>query len=171
MSWIDVGVLSGIFLTDFVLLQSVFEFAKAASHELSHLVSVGQRTKVMSAGVVTCVLRLQVVYFYPDMDIALLKEVVAQNPFQNTGKWREVTEVVNATIQQTCPSTPDILERTLKEHLTTLLKHFEQDNNSSLKKYVTGMTCFWLLSILLSIVLASVADHSLYLTGQVQMST
>ncbi len=56
MLWIDVGVLSGVFLTDFVLLQFVFEFAKAVSHELSHLVSVGQRTKVISAGVVTCVL-------------------------------------------------------------------------------------------------------------------
>ncbi len=119
----------------------------------------------------TCILRLQVVFFYPDMDIALLKEVVAQNPFRNTGKWPEVTDVVNATIQQTHPSTPDILERTLKEHLTTLLKHFEQDNNASLKKCVTGMTCFWLLSVLVSIVLDCVAEHGLYLTGQVQMST
>ncbi len=97
---------------------------------------VMKRTNIANAGVVTCVLYLQVVYFYPDMDIALLKEVVAQNPFRNNGKWSDVTEVVNTTIQQTRPSTPDILERTLKEHLTTLLKHFEQDNNASLKKCV-----------------------------------
>ncbi len=79
---------------------------------------------------------LQVVYYYPDMDIAILKEVVAQNPYRNNAKWTSVTEVANATIQQTHPETPDIIERSLKERVATLLKHFERDNNTQLKKCV-----------------------------------
>ncbi len=83
----------------------------------------------------------QVVYFYPDMDLALLHEVTAQNPYQNPEKWPIVTENVNKAIQLTRPDTPDIIEQTLKEHIVTLLKHHGTENNAQLKKQVNFFWC------------------------------
>ncbi len=60
-------------------------------------------------------LLLQGVYYYPDMDIVILKEVVSQNPYCNPDKWPNVIQVVNATIQQTRQGMQEIIERSLKE--------------------------------------------------------
>ncbi len=79
---------------------------------------------------------LQVVYFYTDMDLILLHEVISQNPYRNPEKWPSVTKLVNAAILQNRLTTPEIAERTLKEHIVTLLKHFTQANNAQLKKQV-----------------------------------
>lgn len=81
-------------------------------------------------------LNFQVVYFYPDMDVILFREVTSQNPYRNPEKWPAVTKLVNAAIQQTRLTTPEIADRTLKEHVTTLLKHHISQNNAQLKKQV-----------------------------------
>ncbi len=81
-------------------------------------------------------LLLQVVYFYPTMDLALLREVTSQNPYEYPEKWPSVTENVNVAIRLLRPDNPDIGERTLKEHMTTLLKHHAEENTARLKKQV-----------------------------------
>ncbi len=104
----------------------------------------------LTAGVVdeTPTYCLQVVYFYTDMDLILLREVTAQNPYRNPEKWPIVTNLVNAAIQQNRPTTPEIGERTFKEHILTLLKHYTQENSMALKKQVHGFCVqlwfFWL---------------------------
>ncbi len=82
---------------------------------------------------------LQVVYFYLTMDLALLREVTSQNPYQYLEKWPSVTENVNVAIRLLRPDNPDIGERTLKEHMTTLLKHHAEENTAQLKKQVQFM--------------------------------
>ncbi len=76
------------------------------------------------------------------MDITFLKEVVSQNPFRNLDKWPSVVTNVNATLKLNRLQMPDIAERTFKERLATLLKHFTEDNAAQLKKqvdqYVSG---------------------------------
>ncbi len=83
---------------------------------------------------------MQVVYFYLDMDLAILKEFVAQNPYRFTEKLPGVTVQVNATIRQLRPGTQEIAECSLKESITTLLKHYAGENNVQLKKCVV---CCW----------------------------
>ncbi len=73
------------------------------------------------------------------MDLALLREVTSQNPYRHPEKWPSVTENVNRAIRLLRPNTPDIGERTLKEHMATLLKHHAEENTAQLKKQVV----FW----------------------------
>ncbi len=73
------------------------------------------------------------------MDLALLREVTAQNPYRYPERWPSVVENVNAAIQQMCPSTPEIMERTMKEHVTTLLSHHVKENTLQLKKQVSSV--------------------------------
>ncbi len=70
------------------------------------------------------------------MDLVLLREVTAQNPYRNPVKWAELMINVNKVIQQIRPTTPEIMERTLKEHVVTLLSHHVKDNSAQLRKQV-----------------------------------
>ncbi len=73
------------------------------------------------------------------MDLVLLREVTSQNPYRYPEKWPSVTINVNKAIQQTRPTTPDIIERTLKEHIVTLLAHHVKENNAQLRKQVVPL--------------------------------
>ncbi len=70
------------------------------------------------------------------MDLVLLWEVTAQNLYRNPTKWTELTINVNKAIQQIRPTTPEIMQRTLKEHVVTLLSHHAKDNSAQLNKQV-----------------------------------
>ena len=75
------------------------------------------------------------------MEIALMKEVVSQNPFRNVEKWQSVMTNVNATLQLMHPNLPDIGEQTMRERVNTLLKHFAEENSAALKKQVCVFVC------------------------------
>ncbi len=89
------------------------------------------------------------------MDLALLQEVIAQNPYRNTERWPAVTVNVNQAIQQSRPNTPEIAQWMLKEHIQTLLKHHLSDNAAQLKKQVFT----WLLVFIVIMCVVSFAQH------------
>ncbi len=76
----------------------------------------------------------QPIYFYPDMDLAILKEVTSLKPYQFPEKWPEVAENANAAIRITRPSTKEISVRSLQDHIDVLLKHDLKENVKELKK-------------------------------------
>ncbi len=76
------------------------------------------------------------VYFYPDMDIILLKEVNAINPYRNPGKWAEVEERANDQIQKLRENCDELTARTCQDHCDLLVKHFNEKNNKMLNKWV-----------------------------------
>ncbi len=77
---------------------------------------------------------LQPVYFYPDMDIAILKEVASLKPYRFPEKWPEVAANANAVIRVTRPSTKEISVHSLQDHLDVLLKHDKKENVKELTK-------------------------------------
>ncbi len=97
----------------------------------------------MCLGVLSCLVNvrhgkflfiLQPVYFYPDMDIAILKEVTSLKPYCFPEKWTQVAENANAAIRLTRPSTKEISIRSLQDHIDVLLKHENKENVKELKK-------------------------------------
>ncbi len=81
------------------------------------------------------------------MDVALLRKVTAQNPYCHPDRWPSVVDNVNAAIKQMCPTTPDIMEHTMKEHISTLLLHHVKENNAQLKKQVLSVSVLCLNEI------------------------
>ncbi len=77
---------------------------------------------------------LQPIYFYLDMDIAILKEVTSLKPYQYPEKLEEVASNANAAICVTRPATKEISIRSLQDHIEVLLKHDSKENVKELKK-------------------------------------
>ncbi len=76
------------------------------------------------------------VYFYGDMDVALLKEVTVLNAFQYPAKWPEVETNTNKAIQKMRPGADQVLLQTCQDCVDLLLKHFNKKNNKMLSKSV-----------------------------------
>ncbi len=70
------------------------------------------------------------------MDVALLTEVNALNPFRTPAKWAEVEMGANAAISCIREGNEDISERAMQDRVDLLMKHFVRQNNKMLKKYV-----------------------------------
>ena len=60
-------------------------------------------------------------------DLRLLREVLAENPYQNKGKWSEIAESLSLANFQ-------IDSRRARERTQLLLNQFNKDTNNNLKK-------------------------------------
>lgn len=70
--------------------------------------------------------------FYPALDISLLKEVLAVNPYgsdKNTKEWESIVSNVNSTL----PHHKNVTLRSCKDRLKTLLKAHQKAEMQSLK--------------------------------------
>ncbi len=76
----------------------------------------------------------QPIYFYPDMDICILKEVTSLKPYWFPDRWPQVAENANAAIRVTRPDTKEISVRSLQDHIDVLLKHDNKENVKELRK-------------------------------------
>ncbi len=74
-------------------------------------------------------------YFHPDMDIIILKEVVALKPYRYQEKWNEVADNANAAIKINQPFMKDISVRSIQDHINVLLRHDKSENVKELKKW------------------------------------
>ena len=70
------------------------------------------------------------------MDIILLKEVNAINPYRNPAKWAEVEERSNEQIRKLRENCDELTARTCQDHCDLLLKHFNEKNTKMLNKSV-----------------------------------
>ncbi len=75
------------------------------------------------------------------MDVALLMEVVALNPFRNPTKWAEVTDKANQAFQCLREDPEEASVRALQDRVDLLLKHYRQQNWRVLKKCVLRRLC------------------------------
>ncbi len=70
------------------------------------------------------------------MDVALLTEVNALNPFRTPANWAEVEMRANAAIRRIREEGEEISERAMQDRVELLIKHFMNQNNKVLAKYV-----------------------------------
>ncbi len=70
------------------------------------------------------------------MDVALLTEVNALNPFCTPANWAEVAARANDAIRRISEGAEEISERSFQDRVDLLIRHFVSKNCKVLKKYV-----------------------------------
>ena len=78
--------------------------------------------------------KLKFIRFNPAIDIHMLREVVALNPYNDARKWQKVAENLNATVSKIRPDAKKFTERSMRDRITVLLQTFIKQDMESLKK-------------------------------------
>jgi hypothetical protein len=72
--------------------------------------------------------------YNPGFDVLLLREVLAQNPYENAENWSEVTKSFNTSMKQNRPDAVPVNDRSIKERVDKLIKAFKSEQMAALRR-------------------------------------